>query len=98
MFRNLYRRGIPVLALTLALTLFGAAPAAATELSFLNRWDGMWRWVVSVWSADETGDGDRGPELDPDGLTAGGDRGPEADPNGSTTPEEDRGAGADPNG
>ena len=98
MFRNLYRCGIPVLALTLALSLLGAAPAAAAEASFLDCWEGMWRWVVSVWSTDETGDGDRGLGLDPDGLTAGGDRGPELDPDGSTTSEEDRGAGLDPNG
>lgn len=97
MFRNLYRRGIPVLALTFALALLGAVPAAAAEPSFLNRWEGMWRWVVSVWSTDETGDGDRGAGLDPDGVTAGGDRGLELDPNGQTG-EGDRGAGADPNG
>lgn len=95
MFRNfLFRHGIPVLVLTLV--LFGAAPAAA-EPSFLDRWDGMWRWVVSVWSEEETEDGDRGLGLDPDGLTIG-DRGPEADPNGSTSNEEDRGLELDPNG
>lgn len=84
MFRTLFRRGVPVLALTLL--LIGAAPAAA-QSSFLDRWDGIWSWVVSFWS-----DG-------ADGLTSGGDRGPEADPNGSTTEgEEDRGLGLDPNG
>jgi hypothetical protein len=97
MFRNLFRRGISVLALTLALSLLGAAPAAAAEASFLDHWKGVWCWAVSIWSTDDTSNGDRGPGLDPDGLTAGGDRGPEADPNGSTT-EDDRGAGADPNG
>lgn len=97
MFRNLFRRGIPVLALTLVLSLLGAVPAAAGEASFLDRWVGMWRWVVGIWSADDTNTGDRGPELDPDGLTTGGDRGPEADPNGSTN-EGDRGPELDPNG
>ena len=96
MFRTLFRRGIPVLVLTL--TLAGAAPAAA-QPSFLDRWDGLWGWVVSFWCDDETGDGDRGPGLDPNGLTGGGDRGLGADPNGSTTEEEgDRGPELDPNG
>jgi hypothetical protein len=94
MLRNLFRRGIPVLVLILALA--GAAPAAA-QPSFLDRWDGLWGWVVGFWCDGETGNGDRGPELDPNGLTSGGDRGPEADPNG-VTEEGDRGAGADPNG
>lgn len=95
MFRNLFRRGIP--AFVLILVLAGAAPAAA-QPSFLDRWDGLWRWVVNVWSDAETGNGDRGPELDPDGLTSGGERGLELDPNGSTDEEGDRGAGLDPNG
>ena len=97
MFRTLFRRGVPVLALTLLLV--GAVPAAA-QSSFLERWTGLWGWVVSVWSDGETGEGDRGPELDPDGLTAGGgDRGPGADPDGLTKGGEgDRGPEADPNG
>lgn len=94
MFRNLFRRGIPVLVLILALA--GAAPAAAQPLS-PDRWDDLWRWVVSFWWDGETGGGDRGPGLDPDGLTTGGDRGPELDPDG-TDGDDDRGAGADPNG
>jgi len=94
MLRNLFRRGIPVLVLILALA--GAAPAAA-QPSFLDRWDGLWGWVVSLWCDSETDDGDRGLGLDPNGLTSGGDRGSELDPNGSTE-EGDRGAGADPNG
>ncbi len=97
MFRTLFRHGVPVLALTLL--LLGAAPAAA-QPSFLDRWDGMWSWVVSFWSDGEAGQGDRGPGLDPNGLNAGGgDRGPGADPNGSTSEGEgDRGPEADPNG
>jgi hypothetical protein len=95
-FRNLFRRGIPVLVLLLALA--GAAPAAA-QPSFPDRWDGLWGWVVSLWSDGETSDGDRGLGLDPNGLASGGDRGAAADPNGSTSTEEgDRGAGLDPNG
>jgi hypothetical protein len=79
MLRNLFRRGIPVLVLLLALA--GAVPAAA-QPSFLDRWDGLWGWVVSVWCDGETGDGDRGPGADPDGVTEEGDRGAGADPNG----------------
>jgi hypothetical protein len=94
MFRNLFHRGIPVLVLTLILA--GAAPVAA-QPSFLDRWGGLWGWVVSFWCDDETGDGDRGLGLDPNGLTTG-DRGAGADPNGSTEDEGDRGAGLDPNG
>jgi hypothetical protein len=78
MFRNLFRRGIPVL--VLILTLAGAAPAAAQPL-LLDRWEGLWGWVVSFW----------------DGETGGGDRGPELDPNG-TDDDDDRGAGLDPDG
>jgi hypothetical protein len=96
MIRNLFRRGVPALLLTLFLA--GAAPAAAADWSLLDRWDsGLWGWVVSLWSDDETGEGDRGLGADPDGLTSGGDRGPEADPDGETG-EGDRGLGADPNG
>ena len=81
MFRNLFRRG--VFALLLTLVLAGAAPAAAADWTFLERWDsGLWGWVVSLWSADETGEGDRGLGADPNGQTGEGDRGPEADPNG----------------
>lgn len=96
MIRNMFRRGVPALLLTLLLA--GAAPAAAADWSFLERWDsGLWGWVVGLWSADETGEGDRGLGADPDGLTSGGNRGPEADPDGQTG-EGDRGPGADPNG
>lgn len=94
MFRNLFRRGIPVLILILALA--GAVPAAA-QPSFLDRWDGLWGWVVGLWADDETNTGDRGPGLDPNGLTSGGDRGAGLDPNG-TNEEGDRGLEADPNG
>lgn len=95
MFRNLFRRGVSVFVLILVLA--GAAPAAAADFSLLDRWDGIWGWVVALWSADEGGEGDRGLEIDPDGLTVGGDRGLGLDPDGQTT-EEDRGAGLDPNG
>ena len=96
MFRNLFRNSICALLLTLLLA--GSAPAAAADWSSLDRWDsGLWRWVVSLWSADEDGDGDRGLELDPDGLTSGGERGPGADPNGQTG-DGDRGPELDPNG
>ena len=80
MFRNLFRRGVPALVLTLALA--AAAPAAAADLSVLDRWEGLWGWVVSIWSADESGEGDRGAGIDPDGQTGEGDRGLEIDPNG----------------
>jgi len=79
MFRTLFRRGVPVLALTLL--LLGAAPAAA-QASFLERWDGIWSWVSSFWCDGETGQGDRGLGADPNGSTNEGDRGLEADPNG----------------
>jgi len=94
MLRNLFRRGIPVVILILVLA--GATPAMA-QPSFLDRWDGLWGWVVSLWSDGETSTGDRGLGADPNGLTSGGDRGTELDPNG-TNEEGDRGAGADPNG
>jgi peptidoglycan/LPS O-acetylase OafA/YrhL len=80
MFRNLFRRGVPALVLTFALA--AAAPAAAADLSALDRWEGLWGWVVSIWSADEGGEGDRGAAADPDGQTGEGDRGAAADPNG----------------
>ena len=94
MFRNLFRRGIPVLVLILVLA--GSAPAIA-QPSPLDRWEGLWSWVVSFWWDGGTGEGDRGAGLDPDGLTTGGDRGPELDPDG-TDDDDDRGAGLDPNG
>ena len=94
MFRNLFRRGIP--ALVLILTLSGAAPAAA-QPSFLERWDGLWGWVASLWCDGETGDGDRGLGLDPNGLTSGGGQGSGIDPDGSTG-DDDRGLELDPNG
>lgn len=83
MLRKLFHRGIP--GLVLLLVLAGAIPADAAPIE--EPWRGIWSWLVSL----------RGPELDPDGLTAEGDRGPGADPDGLTS-EEDRGAGADPNG
>jgi hypothetical protein len=92
MFRNLFRPGIP--AFVLILVLAGAVPAAA-QPSFLDRREGFWEWVVSVLLDGETGGGDRGLGLDPNGLTSGGDQG--ADPNGSTG-EGDRGSELDPNG
>jgi hypothetical protein len=58
MFRNLFRRGVSVLVLTFVLA--GAAPAAAADFSMLDRWEGLWGWVVGFWSADEGGEGDRG--------------------------------------
>lgn len=79
MFRNLFRRGIPAFVLILA--LIGAVPVAA-QPSSLDRWEGFWGWLVSLWYDGETGEGDRGPELDPNGLTSEGDRGAGADPNG----------------
>jgi hypothetical protein len=95
MIRTLLRRGVSVLLLTFVLV--GAAPAAAADWSLLERWDsGLWGWLASVWSADEAGEGDRGPGADPDGLNTGGDRGPELDPDGQTS-EGDRGLEADPN-
>jgi hypothetical protein len=95
MFRNLFRRGVPALVLTLALAV--AAPVAAADLSALDRWEGFWGWVVNIWSADEGGEGDRGLGLDPDGLTSGEDRGAGLDPDGQTG-EGDRGLELDPNG
>ena len=95
MLRNLFRRGIPVL--VLILTLAGAVPAAA-QPSFLDRWDGLWGWVVSLLCDDESGSGDRRAGADPDGSTdEDGDRGAGLDPNGATN-EEDRGTELDPNG
>ncbi|HYU35226.1 MAG TPA: hypothetical protein VEW48_23995 [Thermoanaerobaculia bacterium] len=79
MFRTLFRRGIPILAL--ALLLVGSAPAAA-QSSGPERWDGLWGWLVSLWSDGEITTGDRGLGADPDGETSEGDRGLELDPNG----------------
>jgi hypothetical protein len=87
MFRNLFRRGIPVLVLILVLA--GAVPAAA-QPSAPDRWERIWGWLVSFWYDGETSEGDRGPELDPNGL-------PEPDPDDSAGGG-DRGLGADPNG
>ena len=83
MFRNLFRRGVPVLVLLLALA--GAAPAVAQSPG-VDLWDGVWRWVVSFWW---DGEGDRGLGADPNGATTA----VEGEGEGS-----DRGAGLDPNG
>lgn len=82
MFRNLFRRGIPVLVLLLALA--GAVPVAAQSAG-LDLWDGVWRWVASFWW-----EGERGLELDPNGSTTTTEGGGEG--------EGDRGLGLDPNG
>lgn len=92
MLRSLLRRSVP--ALVLILTLSGAVPAVAAPAE--DPWRGFWNWLVNLWMADEASEGDRGLELDPDGLTVG-DRGLELDPNGVTS-EGDRGPGADPDG
>lgn len=92
MFRTLFRPGVPVV-LALLLTLTFTAPVAAAPVEegpVLAAWGEIWEWVASLW------EGDRGPEIDPDGSTSG-DRGLGLDPNG-VNEEGDRGLGIDPNG
>lgn len=86
MFRNLFRRAVPVL--VLLLTLAGAVPAVAQSPG-VNLWDGAWRWVVSFWW---DGEDDRGAGLDPNGSTT------TSESEGESEGDGDRGAGADPNG
>lgn len=92
-----------ILALLLAVSIIAASPAAA-EGPILGL-EGIWTWLVSLWSSDQ----ERGPQLDPNGLTMDSERGLGIDPNGLTVdrgPEidldgaawEDRGAGIDPDG
>jgi hypothetical protein len=81
-----------------------APPAAAAQGPILDL-EGVWAWLVSLWSSDQ----ERGPELDPNGLTTDNerglgigpdgltvDRGPELNPDGLTGGE--CGLGLDPNG
>ena len=85
MFHTLFRRGVPVV-LALLLTLSFAGPVAAAPVEagpVVSVWEEMWGWFASLW------EGDRGPEIDPNGAPAGepdgdptGERGPELDPNG----------------
>lgn len=82
MFHTLFRRGVPVV-LALLLTLSFAGPAAAAPVEagpVVAVWEEMWGWFASLWE----GDGDRGLEIDPNGLDdeGDGDRGLELDPNG----------------
>lgn len=91
MFRTLFRPGVPVV-LALLLTLTYTVPAAAAPVEegpVLAMWGEVWEWVASLW------EGDRGPEIDPDGNPTG-DRGPEIDPDGLVYGE--RGPEIDPNG
>lgn len=92
MRRTFFRCAVSGLIVVLALA--GAAPAAAIPIE--DSWRGVWNWLANVWMADEAVEGDRGLELDPDGLTLG-DRGLEADPNGLTVGS-DRGPELDPDG
>lgn len=78
-----------VLALLVVFAMTAASPAAAAQGPILDL-EGVWAWLIGLWSCDQ----ERGPELDPDGLTV--DRGLEIDPNGATW--DDRGAGIDPDG
>ena len=80
MFRTLFRRGVPVV-LALLLTLSFAGPVAAAPVEegpAVAVWEEMWEWFASLWE----GDGDRGPEIAPDGLDEEGERGAGLDPNG----------------
>jgi len=90
MWRRFVRRGTPVLALILALGILPLHSTGAGDWDLAGR---FWSWFVGVWAAD----GERGPELDPNGTTGDENRGPELDPDGMT-PDEDRGPELDPNG
>lgn len=79
-----------VLALLVAFAMTAASPAAAAQGPILDL-EGVWAWLIELWSSDQ----ERGPGLDPDGLTTGNERGLEIDPNGLTV---DRGLGIDPDG
>lgn len=81
MFHTLFRRGVPVvLALLLTLSFAGPVAAAPVEVGpVVSVWEEMWGWFASLW------EGDRGPEIDPNGepyVDPAGERGPEIDPNG----------------
>jgi hypothetical protein len=94
MFNTLFRRGVPVV-LALLLTLSFAGPVAAAPVEagpVVAVWEEMWGWFASLWEGEE---GDRGPEIDPNGQPTG-DRGPEIDPDGLIYVE--RGPELDPNG
>jgi hypothetical protein len=82
MHRRSVHRGIAVLALVTILALAGAPPAAAADLSLLDR-------VANLWSAVTHG------EAGLWDLVAGWFGGTEK---AATTTEDDRGAGSDPNG
>lgn len=59
-----------ILALLLAVSMVAATPAAAAEEPILG--------LEGIWSSDQ----ERGPELDPNGLTMDSERGLGIDPNG----------------
>lgn len=93
-----------VLALLVVFAMTAASPAAAAQGPILDL-EGVWAWLIGLWSSDQerglgidpdglTTSNERGLEIDPNGLTV--DRGPELDPDGATWC--DRGAGIDPNG
>lgn len=82
MYRKTFSRGIAALALVTILAFAGAQPAAAVELGFANR-------LVNLWSAVAGGEPITLWET-VIGWLSGTEK--------ATSPEEERGAGLDPNG
>lgn len=83
MDRTFMRRGILALAIVISLAFAGAQPAAARQLSVLDRLDRLWSMVTGpgLWS-----------------YLSGGDAGKPTKSAVPTSDSTDRGKGMDPNG
>jgi hypothetical protein len=80
MDRRLVHRGLAILALTAALAVAGARPAAAQDLGLFAR--GM-RWLAAFWSAPAPAQEDRGgPQSVWSASSSEMDKGLGVDPNG----------------
>ena len=94
MSKRIVRRGITVLALTSALALAGAHPAAAQDLGLVER--GL-RWLSSLWDLPVAQQPAPGHGAQMRTATTGASTGSTTDPNQKTVPG-DKGLGVDPNG